>query len=828
MLSKSVVKSYRYLLVTMAVGYLAMLISLAAVLEHIDADAKTLASETAGLQLHPFKVNKAALEAKFAAAAINNELLNAVGYHRNTGYSGLLERVGKLDDALDASLGTVEVNFLGDQAKVGEAKDLLRVWRNEREEVVGLLDGGFGPEAERYFQAHSLPIYAKVIEALDYVIEFSTVKATAYVDASRSQSLEIHKHFRRLLIGYSVFSLLAGVVTAFVAITALLRRDEQLARDHERIRVMADTVDGFSTFLLDAEGRVSTWNDGARRMKGYYAEDIIGEPIDRFYTPEDISVGKPAMILQHARDTGICKDVGWRVRKDGSRFWGDVIVSPLKDASSVVLGFIKITRDITERKESEERIASLSRLYQTRSAIDQAIVRIPSHEELFNLACRYAVDAGGMMMAFVSLHSDGSQMFRPVARYGDQLDYVDQIRVSSNGDEPDGRGPIGTAFRENRPVIVNDYENSPMTMPWHQNGRTRGWRSAAAFPILRGEAPFAVISIYSHQLNAFTSEIINELNEMVRSISFALDNRDREDERKTVEDELLLAALVYETSNEAMVVTDPLGTIITINPAFTKVTGYTSEEVVGKKIGILKSGRQDEAFYRDMWAVINATGQWMGEIWNRKKNGDIYPEWLSISSVYREGSPHRRVALFSDITDYKKSQEMIWQQANFDSLTSLPNRRMFLERLDQEIKKSRRTELPLALLFVDLDHFKEINDTLGHDCGDILLQGAALRLRSCVRETDLVGRLGGDEFTVALVDLEDISSVDRIAEDILHKVAGAYTLGDQVAYISGSIGITLYPNDAQDAQGLLKNADQAMYEAKHLGRNRYNYFETSM
>ena len=299
--------------------------------------------------------------------------------------------------------------------------------------------------------------------------------------------------------------------------------------------------------------------------------------------------------------------------------------------------------------------------------------------------------------------------------------------------------------------------------------------------------------------------------------------------QKVAESSLRTAGLVYETTSEAMVVTTPDGVILAINPAFSEMTGYSKEEVIGQSTRILQSGRHDKFFYAAMWEELNATGHWKGEIWNKRKNGEIFPELLTINTVYEEdGAVAQRVALFSDISEEKRTQEVIWQHANFDTLTKLPNRRMFLERLEQEIKTSRRTGLPLALLFIDLDRFKEVNDTLGHEQGDILLQEAAKRLLNCVRETDVVGRLGGDEFTIILTGIEDQGSVDRVAELILDSIVEPFQLESTMAYVSASIGITLYPEDAADVGNLLKNSDQAMYASKKLGRNRFNYFKSTM
>ncbi|MDO9424257.1 MAG: EAL domain-containing protein [Methylobacter sp.] len=300
-------------------------------------------------------------------------------------------------------------------------------------------------------------------------------------------------------------------------------------------------------------------------------------------------------------------------------------------------------------------------------------------------------------------------------------------------------------------------------------------------------------------------------------------------ERKGNEEKLKLANLVYQAIGEAIMVADADSRIVTVNPAFTELTGYTLQEAVGCSTTLLKSGHQNEAFYQIMWHALETTGRWQGEIWNRRKNGETYLEWLTINTVYDHQSKVRhRVATFSDITDQKHAEQTIWQQANFDSLTGLPNRHLFYERLAQEMKKSQRMGLPLALLFLDLDHFKDVNDTLGHGKGDLLLKEMAQRLLNCVRNTDTVARLGGDEFTIILSELHEQDNIERLAQDILCQLTKPFELAGEIAYVSVSIGITLYPEDTDDIDVLIKNADQAMYAAKDQGRNCRHYFTISM
>ena len=299
--------------------------------------------------------------------------------------------------------------------------------------------------------------------------------------------------------------------------------------------------------------------------------------------------------------------------------------------------------------------------------------------------------------------------------------------------------------------------------------------------------------------------------------------------RKEDEEKLQLAALVYKNSSEAILVTNARNEILAVNPAFERITGYSAAEILGKDPKILNSGRQDKAFYKAMWDTLHEKGVWRGELWNRKKNGEVYAAWLTINVVYNEdGTVRYYVELSDDFTEKKEAEDMIWRQANFDFLTDLPNRRMLLDRLQQETTKVNQSGKKLALLFLDLDNFKDVNDTLGHDMGDKLLMDVARRLMDCVREIDTVSRLGGDEFAVILTELSDLPVAEKIAQDILHSLAQPYRLNGEIAYLSASIGITVYPDDGTGIETLLKNADQALYAAKQAGRNRMSYFTAFM
>ena len=303
--------------------------------------------------------------------------------------------------------------------------------------------------------------------------------------------------------------------------------------------------------------------------------------------------------------------------------------------------------------------------------------------------------------------------------------------------------------------------------------------------------------------------------------------------RKHSEEALRVAATVFET-HDAILITDAQANIIRVNRAFSEITGYAAEEVIGKNPSIMSSGRQDKAFYAAMWQQILETGSWVGEIWDRRKNGEIYPKWLTISTVRNEhGEPAQFVAIFSDITTRKREEDLIRSMAFYDALTQLPNRRLFLERLQTALVASERYRDYGAILFIDLDRFKVLNDTLGHDYGDLLLVELAARIKSCVREIDTVARLGGDEFVVLLEssssEREDAAyNAGLVAEKIREAMSLPYQLKEHEHCCSPSIGISLYHAGDVSMDVLLKQADAAMYQSKEEGGNKVRFYDAEL
>ncbi|WP_218048927.1 sensor domain-containing protein [Curvivirga aplysinae] len=322
-------------------------------------------------------------------------------------------------------------------------------------------------------------------------------------------------------------------------------------------------------------------------------------------------------------------------------------------------------------------------------------------------------------------------------------------------------------------------------------------------------------------VTASISPVLNETGELTHYIGVLFDTTSSKENEK----QLRLAATVFNSATEAVMVTDAENKILTVNNAFTDITGHKQNDVIGLNPSILNSGHQDQAFYVDMYKSLNEKGFWGGEIWNRRKSGEVYPEWLTITSLYdSDGNLEGYVSLFSDITKRKQDEEHIIRQANFDSLTGLANRNLFADRFSRAIDRAEREDHQVALLFIDLDRFKNVNDTLGHAVGDLLLQRVTKRLLGELRKTDTAARLGGDEFAAILPNIVNMYNLERIVKRILKSLSTPYNIDGHEIFISASIGITLYPDDAAATTELLRNADSAMYMAKEKGRNAFHYY----
>ncbi|HEU4853350.1 MAG TPA: EAL domain-containing protein [Telluria sp.] len=300
-------------------------------------------------------------------------------------------------------------------------------------------------------------------------------------------------------------------------------------------------------------------------------------------------------------------------------------------------------------------------------------------------------------------------------------------------------------------------------------------------------------------------------------------------ERKQAEEKLRLSATVLEQIADGVMVVDVEGVIVAVNPAFTQITGYTESEALGKPYSLARSSRHDQEFFDKVWHDLRAGGFWRGELWNLRKNGELYLEWLTVSAVRdNTGACTHYVGVFSDITKVKESQEQLDHMAHHDPLTQLPNRLLFHDRLQHALQRAGRDREQLALLFIDLDRFKNVNDTLGHHTGDELLKQVAQALAGKLREGDTLARLGGDEFIVLLEDVSGVSGAAQVGEKLVALFEQPFMVAGYELFVTASVGIAMYPSDATDLNMLIRNADVAMYQAKARGRNGYQFYAPSM
>lgn len=501
------------------------------------------------------------------------------------------------------------------------------------------------------------------------------------------------------------------------------------------------------------------------------------------------------------------------LRDDGKITWVLGQAQAFCTQSGNVSGYIGTITDITEQKLAEQREQSHGQV------LALLANGAPLNEILHAIATNIEQNNPTMLCSILVMDQEGRHL-----QLGAAPSLPDSYNAAIAGIEcgPDA-GSCGTSAFTGKRVIVEDILNHPYWASYKHLAAEAGLAACWSEPIknMVGKV-IGTFAIYHRQISTPDEADIRLITQASTIAGIAIEQSHARNEQK-------IASLVYQNTSEAMIVTDTNNTIIAVNPAFVQVTGYTAGEAIGKNPRILQSGKHDKAFYDNLWHALDTVGKWQGELWDKRKNGEIYPKWLTIDSIInKDGVLQGYLALFSDISLFKKAEDLIWQQANYDSLTGLPNRRMFNDRLNQEIKKTYRTKLELALMFLDLDRFKEINDSLGHAMGDKLLKEAAQRLRGCVREVDTVARLGGDEFVIILTGMNEPEHIDGIAKNILAVLAQPFRLDNELAYISASIGIALYPGDARDAVTLIKSADQAMYNAKEKGRNCYSYFAPFM
>ncbi len=519
-------------------------------------------------------------------------------------------------------------------------------------------------------------------------------------------------------------------------------------------------------------------------------------------------------------------------RADGEVDWVHWETHPWRTGDGTIGGIIIFTEIITQRKLAEARVLRLTQLYAALSQCNQAVVRCTSEAELLAQICRDAVKLGGMKMAWIGMVDEASHQVRPVASFGDGIEFLDGIEISMEADKPTGQGPTGTAIRENRPVWCQDFQRDPTLAAWHERAARFGWGASASIPLYRKGVIIGSFILYAGEAYAFDESARDLLVEMAMDISFALDRFVDEKERIQAEEALRSSEqylrTIVETEPECVKVLGKDGRLLEMNAA-----GLAMLEV-----DTLEQARE----HRLLDFILPAYQDAFRDLHQRVMSG--HSDILEFEMVGSKGArrwlethaaPMRDahgvittlLGITRDVTERKHSEARIQYLANFDALTGLPNRAQLDDHLKYALSLARRSNGRLAVMFIDIDRFKDINDTLGHRFGDAILIEVARRLKQVIREEDSASRLGGDEFILMLPGI-DARGAAQVAQKLLRAIAMPCHVEQYDLVITASIGIALYPGDGADMESLTRSADTAMYRAKLDGRNGYCYFTTEM
>ncbi len=605
-----------------------------------------------------------------------------------------------------------------------------------------------------------------------------------------------------------------------------------LIASETRFRTVLDhIIDAIVT--TDAHGTIESANPATLALFGYEAQELIGANLDLLIDGEARRDGGPSRLIDNTHTRKQWMELAG-VKKSGERFAMEVSVEEMviegERLHSVII------RDVSERKRYEEHLKLQLRFAKAFTDIAELLVQEDSATDIMD---------GVSTIVGETLAADRALIYDIDFSAGHALCLSEWINPDKRGIQPTKVTFPLRMFRSGCRYIFETrhwLESHANLIDPHlvEDGSGRmfhqqmGIKSLFWYPFqFRDDGYYLLVFHQVERTRRWQSEEIDFLNAVAQHISMALKKTALMAERDRALEDLRLAATAFD-AQEAMFITDANATIQRVNKAFTAVTGYTEEEVVGKNPRILKSNRHDKAFYKKLWQALEEQGYWRGEIWNRRKNGEIYPEWQTITSVKNEkGEVTHYISSFQDMTEYKLAEARIERLAYYDSLTGLPNRTLLLDRLQHELNLTRRNNKHGALLFLDLDRFKTINDALGHSIGDALLSQVAERIAQQVRNVDTVARLGGDEFVVLLAQLSDSAdeagfAAQVVAEKIRAALCKPYRLQDHEYQFTPSIGIALFPENNDTVDDVLKHADASMYLAKSHGGNAIRFYKPDM
>ncbi len=513
------------------------------------------------------------------------------------------------------------------------------------------------------------------------------------------------------------------------------------------------------------------------------------------------------------------------------KVYNEVLVNKLEKRSA------QLEQQVAELHQAQQQVLRLNHLYAALSETNQAIVHSPNKEHLFDELCRIAVQRGGFALAWVGWIDPLTRELVPVARSGPEPTWFARLAPLGRSGAP--RMPAELALAQGHPYLSNDLLADSALAPIADDLRQHGFHAAASFPLRVGERLVGTFSVFAGERGFFVRELHELVAEMVTDIAFALLNFEKEVQRRQTLEQLraseeasrLNSRAVEASANGIMIAEvgaadEPL---IYVNPAFERITGYSAPEVRGRNARFLMGADTAQLGSQEIGAAVRDRREGSAVLRNYRKDGTLFWNELTIAPVRNAaGDATHFVGIINDITERKQYEEQLERQNNQDALTGLASRNLLKDRTELAIAFAARQHRSVALLFFDLDHFKRINDSLGHTFGDAILKAMADRMSTSMRERDTLARIGGDDFVVVLSDLASPQDVPLLADRILHHIALPIPLQDREISLSASIGVSLYPQDGDDYDTLLRNADAAMYRAKEAGGNTFRFYTADM
>ncbi len=590
------------------------------------------------------------------------------------------------------------------------------------------------------------------------------------------------------------------------------RQAEQALRDSEAQLARAQQVAMIGSWSIDVASGQLTWSDETYRIFGMEP----GEPLNYDAFLQHIHPDDAAKVDQAWKRAleGAPYEVSHRIIVQGRTRWVQERAELETDFDGMLKHAVGTVQDITQQWREHALLATSTetlRLLAEGGSLTDALDSIIRGVESIN---------PDMVASFMLREHNNARVCLGSGPSLPQA-YAETLKGELTG-------PNGAVFQalacSGQAVFVENIAQDPRWSGLASLALEQGIKACWSLPVRssdgRGLGAFVVYYREPQLPSSEDQTLIEQVGALARQVI----------ERMRAQEALRLASRVIEHSHSAIIVTDAKGLILAVNPAFTEVTGYEEEEAVGRNPNFLQSGRQSEAFYRSFWKSLKRDGYWRGELWNRRKDGSYFAQWLTASAVRDEqGNITQFIGISDDITDNKAATARIEFLAYHDPLTELPNRQLARDRLEQAMARTRREEDGhFALLFVDLDQFKGINDALGHTVGDSLIRAAAERLQENVRETDTVSRQGGDEFLIMLTGEVEMHIVSGVCTKLLEALSRPFNVDGHVLSVSASIGVSMYPDDGEDFDTLMKKADMAMYSAKDAGRNTYRFFAEQM